>query len=100
MNYPDDSEVIRKKFEPLLQSLGYNDLQILNNMVVNRMRMIRQAGTLMFMSKFNIGDRVSWIGTDGIKRTGIIIKMNQKTVSVKISTDGYWNISPELLSKE
>lgn len=100
MNYPDDNEVLRKKFEPLLQSLGYNDLQILNNMVVNRMRMIRQAGTLMFMSKFNIGDRVSWIGTDGIKRTGIIIKMNQKTVSVKISTEGYWNISPELLSKE
>lgn len=100
MEHPDHSEMLRKKFEPLLEELSYYDLSILNEMVVNRMNLIRKAGTLMYMSKLHIGDRVSWIGNDSVKRTGIVIRLNQKTVSVKIGNEGYWNVSPQLLTRE
>jgi hypothetical protein len=100
MEHPDHAEILRRKFEPLLEGLSYYDLNILNTLILNRMRMIRKAGTLMYMSKLNIGDRVSWYGNDSVKRTGIVIRLNQKTVSVKIGNEGYWNVSPELLNKE
>ncbi len=100
MNYPDNVDGIRKKWEPILEDLNYFDLHVLNTMIVNRMRMIRQTGTVMTMSKFNIGDMVSWYGNDEVRRTGKIIKMNSKSVSVLINNQGYWNVSPELLNKE
>jgi hypothetical protein len=100
MGHLDNAEIVRKKFEPLLKGLSYYELNILNTLVVNHMRLIRQAGTLLHMSKLNVGDRVSWYGSDAIKRTGIVIKLNHKTVSVKIGNEGYWNVSPELLNKE
>ncbi len=100
MSELDNTESIVRKFEPIISGLSYHELSILNRMAVHRMHTIHKAGTLVSMSNFNIGDRVSWDGSDGIKRTGIIIRLNHKTASVKIGNEGYWNISPQLLRKE
>jgi hypothetical protein len=49
-------------------------------MVVERIRLMNKAASLMHLTKFNIGDRVSWDGSDGVVRTGVIIRLNNKTV--------------------
>lgn len=96
----DNTESIIRKFEPVITGLSIQELTILNRMVVDKIRTFQKAGTLVSMSKFNVGDCVSWDGKDGIKRTGIIIRLNHKTASVKIGNEAYWNVSPQLLRKE
>lgn len=96
----DNTAAIIKKFEPLLEKLSGYELTLLNKMVVERIRFIHKAGALVSMSKFNVGERVSWDGSDGIVHTGIIIRLNRKTASVKTSDNAYWNVSPQLLRKD
>ena len=99
MSKVDNTHSIIQKFEPLLKELSEHELIVLNKMVVERLRLMHKAGSLLHMTKFNVGDRVSWTGSDGIIRTGIIIRLNNKTASVKIGDEGYWKVSPELLRK-
>jgi hypothetical protein len=87
------------KLAPLIKDLSLNELMVLNRMVVNQIHMIEKASALYSLSQLNIGDRVSWYGNDGIERTGIIIRLNQKTASVKADDEGYWKISPFFLRK-
>ena len=100
MTEVDNTNAIIKKFEPLLKDLSLYELSILNKMAVERIRLIQKAGALMSVSALNVGDRVSWNGRDGIVRTGIIIRLNSKTASVKIEDEGYWKVPPHLLRKE
>ncbi len=100
MSEVDNTSAIIRKFEPLLKGLSEHELRILNKMVVERIRLMHKAGALLYMSALHIGDRVSWDGSDGIVRTGIIIRLNNKTASVKIGDKGYWKVSPELLRKD
>ena len=100
MSEIDNDAQIRKRFKPILEGINKYELTILNQMVVDRIRIINKASSLMHMSRFHIGDRVSWDGSDGIKRIGIIMRLNQKTASVKVTDSGYWNVSPSLLTKE
>lgn len=48
-------------------------------------------------AEFRVGQRVSWIGRDGVPRTGTVRRVNVKSVSVDEDgrQDGrYWRISP------
>jgi hypothetical protein len=96
----DNTNAIIHKFEPLLKELTQYELTILNKMVVDRIKLMHKAGALISMAGLRIGDRVSWNGSDGIARTGIIIRLNSKTASVNIGDEGYWKVSPQLLRKE
>jgi hypothetical protein len=91
----DNSEFLFKKFSPLIETLTHDELVFLNKMIIERVRLINKAGTLMSMAQFHVGDRVQWTGSDGIQRIGVIARINHKTGSVKIN-EGYWNISPQL----
>ena len=96
----DNTGAIIRKLEPLLEKLTGYELTVLNKMVVERIRLINKAGALVYMSKLNIGERVSWDGSDGIVRSGVIIRLNRKTVSIKTGDKDYWNVSPQLLRKD
>jgi hypothetical protein len=96
----DNTAAIIRKFGPLLEKLSGHELTILNKMVVERIRLMNKAGALVSMSKFNVGERVSWDGSDGMVHSGIIIRLNRKTASVKTGDNGYWNVSPQLLRKD
>lgn len=101
MSTLDNTEAIIKKFQPVVESASLHELTVLNKMVVQRIRLMHKANTVVSLASFNIGDRVTWWGSDGVQRTGIIIRINQKTVSVKVSDEGfYWNVSPQLLKKD
>lgn len=89
-----------RKFEPLIEKLNFFELSILNRMVVNRMKLINKAEALIAMSKIQVGDWVSWQSDNGTIKKGLVIRLNQKTVSVKVDERGYWNVSPDLLTVE
>lgn len=95
----DNTQAIMRKFEPMLDDLTGQELVVLNKMVVERIRLTNKAASLLHLTKFNVGDRVSWDGSDGVVRTGVIIRLNNKTASVKTGEEGYWKVSPQLLRK-
>ena len=99
MSEIDNTEQIIKRHEKFVENLSLPELRIVNQMVVERIRIIQKAGTIMYMSKFHIGDRVAWNGRDGSRRTGIIVRLNQKTASINLSDGSQWNVSPHLLEK-
>ncbi len=100
MSNIDNTQALIRKLEPLLKDLSYHELTVLNKLVLERIRLVHKANTLISMSQFHVGDRVSWDGNDGIVRTGVIFRLNQKTVSVRTGNEGYWNVSPQFLRKE
>jgi hypothetical protein len=96
----DKYEDVRRKVLPLTEGLKLPELLEFNRLTVERIRLMQKAGTLVAMSQYRIGDRVSWISKDGNRYVGEIIRINHKTASIKVSEGGYWNVSPQLLQKE
>ena len=88
---PSAVEVIKK--------LNENDLIFLNRIIVERLKLISQAKSTCLMASFNIGDRVSFRGPDGENWSGVIIRLNKKTASIKLSDGHIWNVFPGLLEK-
>lgn len=99
MDEIDNTHSIIRKFEPFLKDLTQHELVVLNKMVVERIRLMHKPESLISMTKFNTGDRVSWAGSDDTVHTGIIIRLNNKTASVKVGDEGYWKVSPQLLRR-
>lgn len=100
MSEVDNTNSIIRKFELLIKDLTEHELTILNQMVVERIRLMYKAGALISMSKLNVGNRVSWLSSDGENRIGIIMRLNHKTASVKTGNGEHWNVSPQLLKTE
>jgi hypothetical protein len=58
-----------------------------------------KAESLLSLTKFNVGDTVSWDGSDGKVHSGIIIRLNNKTATIKVGANEHWKVSPQLLRK-
>ena len=101
MNNKINNGLIKKplnKFKKLLDHMTENELIMANRMIVERINLVRKTKSLHQMSKFSIGDMVSF-ENDNQVITGIIIKLNQKTVSVHTQEGIRWNVSPSFLQK-
>ena len=83
----------------LIKRLGEDDLIFLNKLIVERLKLIVQAKSTHYMARFNIGDRVGFRTHDG-KKTGVIVRLNKKTVSIKTDDGADWNVSPVHLAAE
>lgn len=81
-----------------IRHLGEEDLRFLNRLVVERLKLIAQARSTALMSQFNTGDRVGFRSPSGEWKSGIIEKLNKKTVSILTDKGHRWNVSPGLLS--
>ena len=78
--------------------LDIKQLQDLNRLVVDRIKMCRKKADLKSMFRFNIGDAVTF-DQNGKKMMGTVTRFNQSTVSVFTSSGETWNISPMFLKK-
>ena len=81
-----------------VRHLGEEDLRFLNRLIVERLKLIAQARSTALMSLFNIGDRVGFRSSSGEWKSGIIEKLNKKTISILTDKGHRWNVSPGLLS--
>ena len=81
-----------------IRHLGEEDLRFLNRLIVERLKLIAQARSTALMSQFNIGDRVGFQASSGEWKSGIIQRLNKKTVTILTDKGHQWNVSPGLLS--
>ena len=75
------------------------ELVDLNHRIVARLKFLHQMRAHAAMLDFSLGERVCFQPRGQALVTGVIVKYNQKTVTV-LTPDGHqWNVAPTLLSK-
>ena len=81
-----------------LDKLTREELVALNHEIVDRLKRLDMIATQETMLRFRPHTRVSFTMNDGTRATGMVVKQNQKTVTVVTDIGERWNISPQLLS--
>lgn len=87
-----------RNIHELVSTLGESELLVLNQCIVERLRTLQQQRAQQNMTQFRLGDVVRFTNNDQKEVTGIIIRLNKKTVSVHSETAGRWTISPHFLT--
>ncbi len=83
-----------------LSKLTEDELAELNHEVVTRLKMLRQMRRYEQMAAFKPGDRVSFESElRGCMVSGVVIRCNQKSVTLHADTGEQWRVTPGLLMK-
>lgn len=80
-----------------IEGLSRPELTALNRRVVERIRYLQRLKTRSQLDRFQPGDRVGF-PHEGRTVEGVVVRVNQKTLSVHTS-EGHWNIHPHFLTK-
>ena len=83
-----------------IKRLGEGDLLFLNQLIVERLKLIAQARSTLQMAAFHIGDLVSFQANDGRVIQGEVLRLNKKTISIVTDDGQRWNVAPGLLRLE
>ncbi len=88
------------KHKDLLNTLTMDELYWLNQMVVDRIKLMQKLNNLAETSKFRKGEKVTW-QHEGSQYVGWVRRINQKTLTVTETQEPYkqWRISPGKLTK-
>jgi hypothetical protein len=81
-----------------IRRISEEDLRFLNRLIVERLRLISQARSMVMLARFNVGDRVSFQGTSGERKGGVIVRINKKSASIATGDGQHWNVHPSLLT--
>lgn len=84
----------------VLDLLTEEELIQLNQMVVQRLRLIQQIRAHGQMMKLHIGQRVRFKSSRGELIHGTITRHNQKSVSLVTPDGEHWRVSPALIEPE
>jgi len=71
-----------------LGELSYDELLDLNNRIIERLKILDATDALNAMMQFNVAARVRFDSPKHGMQTGILIKFNQKTVTVLTVVSG------------
>lgn len=80
-----------------IDRLSLEQLLELNRRIVHRVEYLQRLKTQAHLDRFDLGDRVSF-QSEGRQVEGLVIRVNQKTVSIK-TKEGIWRIHPRFLTK-
>lgn len=75
-----------------------DDLRFLNRLIVERLKTIAQARSMVMLSRFSVGDRVSFPTTAGQRKIGVIVRINKKTAGIATDDGQQWNVHPTFLT--
>lgn len=90
-----------EKIEEFIKTLSQEELQYVNKLVVNRIKMLHQQNTASAMMQFNVNDIVSFTDPEsGEKKIAQVERINKKTISVRCTDRTKWNVHPKFLSLE
>jgi len=81
-----------------LDGLSCDELLELNDRVIERLKILDATDALNAMMQFNVGARVCFDSPKHGMQTGILIKFNQKTVTVLTDDRRQWKVAPQMLS--
>jgi len=79
-----------------INTLSKEELRELNKRVIERLNALTTAELLDQTSAFNVSDIVSF-DNNGRKCYGVVLRVNQKTISVAVSPRERWKVSPSFL---
>lgn len=82
----------------LIGRLNEDELHALHQIVDERLRLLHRAKALFAIRDFQTLDRV-YFEHQGQKKYGTVIRLNQKTISVKLDNGEHWNVIPQMLKK-
>jgi hypothetical protein len=84
----------------VIEKLGMDDLRTLNKLIVDRINFVVKSKNDSLRSNFSPGNKVQFKTKIGDYKHGVVIRVNQKTVSVAIEGEtGWWNVSPHALER-
>lgn len=81
-----------------IEKLSLDELIDLNRRVVRRIQYLVSLKTRAQLDRFEIGDRVTFQSEDRAV-SGVVIRVNRKTLSIHTDDHGHWNIHPKFLTK-
>jgi hemerythrin superfamily protein len=87
-----------RKIEEFIKSLDEKDLVTLNKMIVSRVKLLREMELLNQMTRFIVGDHVTFCDSQGFEQHARVKRINRKTVTVITSEMREWNVHPALLT--
>lgn len=83
----------------LIDDISEEKLTALHNLIVSRLNTLHRQQTRQSMEDFRPGDVVSFRTEDGQTVTGVLVRLNKKTVTVHTESDTRWNVAPQLLTR-
>ena len=86
------------QLEKVLDELSESQLRRLNHTVVEKLKLLSKAEHLRGLARFNVLDRV-FFHHHGQRVTGTIVRLNQKTASIKTDEGENWNVVPSFLTR-
>ena len=97
MEHPPDANL--PKVLSVLELLTEQELQHLNEIVVARLRLMRQIRDHSQMIKFRVGQRVKFTHSKtGQVIQGYITRMNRNSVSLVTDDKHEWRVAPSMLN--
>lgn len=83
--------------DELVDEMPEAALRTLHDRIVNRLNMLQRQRTMQSMADFRPGDVVRF-QTDEREITGVLIRLNKKSVTVHTENGNRWNVAPQLLT--
>lgn len=83
--------------DELVDEMSEAALRTLHDRIVNRLNMLQRQRTMQSMADFRPGDVVRF-QTDEREITGVLIRLNKKSVTVHTENGNRWNVAPQLLT--
>lgn len=87
-----------KQFSQIVAKFDEHQLHIAHGIIAQRLSLVHKARALYAMSAFQVLDRVSFTH-HATYYHGTVMKLNQKTITVRLDNGQQWNVSPSLLAK-
>lgn len=87
------------RLHKMIEDFSLEELHALNRVLVHRIKLFHKAGKFVALSRFAVGEKVSFPTRQGYEIDGTIIRINQKTATICESNGAQWTVSPELLKK-
>jgi uncharacterized protein YkvS len=81
-----------------ITGLSKSELIELHRMIGDRIHYLSEQENLTHLSKFKLGDIV-YIQNGNSLCGGIVTKVNQKTLTIQLTTGEVWRVSPSIVKK-
>ncbi|MEA3421439.1 MAG: hypothetical protein U9Q97_07175 [Acidobacteriota bacterium] len=82
-----------------IEHFSLEELMELHWKILKRIQKIRKMKLYDDLQKFDVGDKVSFKGKEEDTITGIVVRVNQKSLTIKTDQGTTWYVAPALVTK-
>lgn len=97
MNAKTDAKALAT-LTAIIDQLDNEQLRSLNSLIIDRLKDNHRRKIAAASIQFRVGQTVSFYNSRFHKEmTGVIMKINQKTIRINTTEDGIWNVTATML---